>query len=55
MPAYVLARSFTNQAICSCGWQGKKRLLKSAAVVDVYLHCAVSEHLPAGTSALLPH
>ena len=27
-----------SQAVCSCGWTGRRRLLKAAAIQDAWLH-----------------
>jgi hypothetical protein len=28
-----------SRAVCSCGWTGRRRHLKAAAVQDAWLHC----------------
>jgi hypothetical protein len=47
--AYVLAAWLRNEAVCSCGWTGKRRIFQGHAVVDALLHCADTGHAPAGT------
>jgi hypothetical protein len=52
---YGLANS---TAVCSCGWTGKRRFLKAAAVQDAWEHsmhvnCTVSVPLVIPVSALL--
>jgi hypothetical protein len=48
-------------AVCSCGWAGKRRLLKAAAEQDAWVHsmhekCTVALPLviPVGRAVLLP-
>lgn len=43
----VTAQAFRSQATCECGWQGKNRWLRGAAVGDAYLHGARTGHTPA--------
>ena len=37
-----------NQALCDCGWRGKRRWFRGVAVVDAHLHSAETDHLPLG-------
>jgi hypothetical protein len=50
-PHYPIATVATawlnNRGHCQCGWQGKRRIFRGAAVVDVGLHCAETGHTPA--------
>jgi hypothetical protein len=53
--------SACSTAVCSCGWSGKRRFLKAAAVQDAWVHsmhekCTVSVPLviPASRIVLLP-
>jgi len=41
---YVLAVPLRNQAVCGCGWRGKKRLLQGFAVSDALEHSARTKH-----------
>jgi hypothetical protein len=41
---YVVAAPCRNQAMCGCGWRGKKRLLRGFAVSDALEHCARTSH-----------
>jgi hypothetical protein len=48
--AYVLAEWLLNEAVCTCGWTGRRRIFRGHAVVDALLHCADTGHTPAGTT-----
>lgn len=38
---YVAAPAWRKrQAVCSCGWRGRRRLLQGCAVTDAHLHAA---------------
>jgi hypothetical protein len=41
---YVVVAPWRNQAMCGCGWRGKKRLLRGVAVSDALEHCACTKH-----------
>lgn len=41
---YVVAVPWRNQAMCGCGWSGKKRLLQGFAVSDALEHSARTKH-----------
>jgi hypothetical protein len=49
----VEAHRFRNQGVCECGWHGKRRLLRGAAVADAYIHGARTGHLPAGETVVM--
>lgn len=45
---YVLAPAWLKRkAVCSCGWQGRRRLLQGCAVTDAHLHAADADCQPA--------
>jgi hypothetical protein len=48
--AYVLAEWLLNEAMCTCGWTGRRRIFRGHAVVDALLHCADTGHTPAGAT-----
>jgi hypothetical protein len=41
---YVVTALWRHQAICNCGWHGKKRLVRGFAVTDALEHCARTRH-----------
>jgi hypothetical protein len=47
--AFVLAEWLRNEPRCTCGWTGKRRVLRAQAVLDALFHCADTGHTPAGT------
>lgn len=46
--AYLLQSWLNNRGACQCGWQGKRRWFRGAAVVDVIEHCQTTSHVPVG-------
>ena len=36
-----------HQGVCTCGWRGRRRLLRSIAVLDAHSHVTTSDHQPA--------
>lgn len=46
--AYVLVTWLNNRGHCQCGWQGKRRLFRGAAVLDVIGHGVETRHMPVG-------
>ena len=55
MRFYVIARALQNQAVCSCGWSGKRRWFRGMAVSDAYLHGAEYGHDPVGAESTTHH
>lgn len=43
----VVPRRLRHRAMCSCGWEGGKRLFLAAAKVDALIHTADTRHEPA--------
>ncbi|MCV7255265.1 hypothetical protein H7J86_24180 [Mycobacterium hackensackense] len=44
MPTVMVVR---RQAMCSCGWSGRGRMLKAFALVDAWMHSGRTAHQPA--------
>ncbi|HEX5143690.1 MAG TPA: hypothetical protein VFW21_07455 [Mycobacterium sp.] len=49
----VEVHRFRSQGVCECGWRGKQRWLRGAAVADAYIHGAQAGHLPAGETVVI--
>ena len=43
---YVLKQWMNNRAKCQCGFEGKARWWRGAAVLDVLNHCREFGHMP---------